>query len=337
MLYGIGRLNDLGISTMASIFRTMNNGKVIFHCRGENAVLWAHKFKRPNDKILLDLRGYWPAELLYKRNIIDLENLDETSSMDFQYAKDKLSKAIVLSDGVSAVSFKLLELLKIKHNLNKTSYVVPCCSQESANNKGHFFRRKWGVKKREKLIIYSGTTAPYQHLDDLTLPFLKTLVSKRADFKVLLLTPDPEDMTRLVSQHHFPKDKLIIDSLSQQEVALALAAGDAGVLIRKPTLVNMVSQPVKVAEYLLAGLPIIFENGTGGIPENLEKIKAGVGINISQAPNGNYSADIERVINFLETYSSESKSNAVKIGNEQFLLKNQINKHLMFYRNVLAI
>lgn len=335
-LYGIGRINNFGVILKARILRSVKKGKVIFHCRGENAVFWAGVFKGKNDKVLLDARGYWPAELLYQRNITELTNLDKESNYQFEFAKEKLSRAIKLADGVSAVSDKLLDLLRKEHGLNQTSYIVPCCAQNLMIKKDRSFRDKWKVNDYEKLIIYSGTTAPYQHLEDLTLPFLKVLVNKRPDFKVVLITPEPEIMQQLVKPFNFPETSLVIDSLPQNQVAEALSAGDAGVLIRKPTLVNKVSQPVKVAEYLLAGLPIIFENGTGGIPNDLEEMGAGVSVNISGSYDKNYEKDIIRVITFFEVNSYVARVRARKVGEDNFLLENQINKHLSFYRNVLT-
>ena len=76
-------------------------------------------------------------------------------------------------------------------------------------------------------------------------------------------------------------EKVILRSYKQNEVGFALTACDAGILIRKPTLVNRVANPVKIAEYMGAGLPIIIEKGVGGVDDILFERELLKGIEIS--------------------------------------------------------
>jgi len=50
---------------------------------------------------------------------------------------------------------------------------------------------------------------------------------------------------------------------SHHEVPGYLAAADVGLLLREPCLVNRVASPVKFAEYLAAGLPVLLTEQIG--------------------------------------------------------------------------
>jgi glycosyltransferase involved in cell wall biosynthesis len=63
--------------------------------------------------------------------------------------------------------------------------------------------------------------------------------------------------------------------LEPREVPAAMAAGDYGLLLREPTITNRVAAPVKFAEYLACGLPVICSDCIGDCAEFLKTHKAG--------------------------------------------------------------
>jgi glycosyltransferase involved in cell wall biosynthesis len=54
-----------------------------------------------------------------------------------------------------------------------------------------------------------------------------------------------------------------------------LAAGDLGLLLRDPHPVNRVASPVKFAEYLAAGLPVLVSPGVGDAAAIVERERVG--------------------------------------------------------------
>ena len=67
-------------------------------------------------------------------------------------------------------------------------------------------------------------------------------------------------------------------SLPHKDVQRHLMAADVGLLLRTPSVINRVACPIKVAEYLAAGVPVLASQGIGDLDEIL--IRHGVGLTI---------------------------------------------------------
>jgi len=274
MINGIDRLNRFPTMMLMKQARRRLGRRmpVIYHCRGEHAARWAMCLAKafPGDKVVLDVRGYWPAELLYNRGIDDPAAAKGKDLEDFRIAYESLKNAVQHADAVTTVSDALKELLIKEMNAPANTSVVPCCvSSITGDERRTEIRQKWGVKEEEIVLVYSGTTAAYQHLADLTIPFMKHIRELNGKIRLVFISPEKEKITALLHAAQMNMEGVIVDSLPQKEVAAALTACDAGMLIRKPSLVNRVANPVKVAEYLAAGLPIIIEKGVGGVSDEL--------------------------------------------------------------------
>ncbi len=274
MINGISRLRNFPVLLLMRMnrLRLGKNIPVIYHCRGEGAAMWALQLKElfPGDNVVLDVRGFWPAELLYNRGFDDPALAKSRDLEDYIKAHALLKNTIKKVDTVTTVSTALKELLIKEMGAPLQTTVVPCCvSQISADEHRDEIRRNWGIKDDETAIVYSGSTAAYQHLEDLTIPFLKKLAERNTKIRLVFLSSEPEAIKKMLAEAQIAIDKIIVKSLPQNEVAIALTACDAGVLIRKPTLVNRVANPVKIAEYLASGLPVIIEKGIGGVSESL--------------------------------------------------------------------
>ncbi len=269
MINGIGRLGYFPIIPLMKHYRRkLGKLPVIYHCRGESAAEWANQMKRyfPKDKVVLDVRGYWPAEKLYERGIEYPEQATGEDLEDYNMLHKKLQHAISRVDAVTTVSNALRELLIEKAGANKDCAVVPCCvTHITGDDSRAALRSSWGVGEEERIVVYSGTTAAYQHLDDLTIPFMKQLMLVDNNVRLAFFSSQIDKIKDMLVAAGVPTEKVLLKKFQQHEVAGALAACDAGILIRKPTLVNRVANPVKIAEYLAAGLPIIIEKGVGGV------------------------------------------------------------------------
>jgi glycosyltransferase involved in cell wall biosynthesis len=274
MVNGISRLNNFPLMFLMGVNRARLGKQipVIYHCRGESAAKWALQLrsKYPGDKVVLDVRGYWPAELLYNRGIDDPALAEGQDLRDYNKANELLKATISKVDGVTTVSSALKELLVEEIGAPKDTTVVPCCvNQVTGDERRIELRKSWGLKEDEIALVYSGSTAAYQHLDDLTIPFLKKLAERNSKIRLVFLSSELDKIRGMLVTAGIATDKVILKGFPQNEVASALTACDAGILIRKPTLVNRVANPVKIAEYMAAGLPIIIEKGVGGVSETL--------------------------------------------------------------------
>ncbi len=339
MLNGVSRWGNLPIMQLMHYNRSkMGKAKrVIYHCRGESAAQWAIKLRRsfPNDKVVLDVRGYWPAELLYTRGIDDVSAATGKDEADFKNAFNFLKTTISKVDAVTTVSTALRDLLIEKTGAKETTAVVPCCVTHITNDdKRNELRKEWGIKDDEVVLVYSGTTAKYQHLDDLTIPFLKKLALQNTKVRLAFFSGEQEKIKQMLVDAGIDTSKVIIKIFAQNEVANALTACDLGILIRKPTLVNRVANPVKIAEYMAAGLPIIIEKGVGGVSSQLFGQSLLKGIEIA-APGADMNAAANDVNNWINE-GVHNKRNAVRnYVREVYLWSSAIHVSRRMYQQVL--
>lgn len=337
--YGINRFNNFPLKRLLKSALRRHRLPVVFHFRTEASVIRfsSNSSKRSSDRYIVDVRGYWPAELLYSAGIDD-PGADGISSrlMNFySQAKRNLRQALSLSDGVITVSVNLASLLRNKFDLgDKPIQVVPCCvSRIDDGSRRISIRKEMGVEANEKLLAYSGGYARYQHLEDMVIPFFKILLEKDEKIRVLILSHALEKIKPIVDAHNLPRRVLFMEA-SQEDVAAYLSGCDLGFLIRKPTLVNTVAQPVKVAEYLAAGVPVCVEGEVGGVTEKLVALSAGLSVNISgQEEDWDHAA--ERVLAFLSE-NNDSRQNARILARDYFLWESNILRQRNFYREILT-
>jgi len=273
MINGIGRLRYFPMVQLMKIYRRRLGKKpVIYHCRGESAAQWGLRMQElfPGDKVVLDVRGYWPAEKLYERGIEYPEKATGADRTLYNTLLDHLTKTISKVDGVTTVSDALRTLLIETAGATAECAVVPCCvSTVVPGDRREELRNSWGVGKDEIVVVYSGTTAAYQHLEDLTIPFMKALMEADSKIRLAFFSSQIDKITLMLQIAGVDLERVLLKKFRQDEVGSALSACDAGILIRKPTLVNRVANPVKIAEYLAAGLPIIIEKGVAGVADEM--------------------------------------------------------------------
>jgi len=287
LVSGVGRLGHFPVMQLMKYHRRrLGKLPVIYHCRGESAAEWAIQLRKhfPGDEVVLDVRGYWPAEKLYERGIEYPERATGQDLEDYKRLHNKLADAISRVDAVTTVSDALRQLLIEKAGAVAHCAVVPCCVTSITGDEGRAaLRKSWGVEDDERLVVYSGTTAPYQHLEDLTIPFMKKLAMVNSKVKLAFFSSQIDQIRAMLIAAGVDINRVLLKSFQQKEVAAALAACDAGILIRKPTLVNRVANPVKIAEYLASGLPIIIEKGVGGVAETMFEQSLLKGVEITNA------------------------------------------------------
>lgn len=328
--YGIDRL--FGFPQKKFLYKarkSLGNLPFIFHFRGDDLlteIAWI-KDKFPNDKFVADIRGIWPAERLLLDNV-EILNQDEL----FKYPiSEKLTRKLVdnlkFADGLSTVSSSLLTLVKSLSSFQKRSWVVPCSIKLNPETELQTFK----TSDSTFTIGYLGGTAVYQNLEDLVLPLLKEVASLSDKVKFLFITHQPEQMYQMIEKVGLPKNRFQIKSVSQDQVHQELEKMDLGMLVRKQNLVNNVAQPVKIGEYLGAGVPVCIEGSLGGLDLNSEAI-----LRLDIAHSGLTKAATE-VLNFItKTDPKTRRKAAIACANERFSWNDNIKIHRRNYINLIS-
>jgi len=269
-----------------SIFRALRAAAAtplptVIHARGSVATAWALRFKEEIQsavRVVFDCRGDEPAEAVASAggDPTRHENWSDALRRLHTAAMDQEANACS-SDAIICVSNVLASRLIERHCVPRSKIVVvPCCVDSKIGLDGirEEARERFGLTDRF-VVVYLGSLEWYQ-LPHECLRIFKLIKSVRKDAYFLAITTDAEGMKAVVNASGVGAGDHTITSLAGDEVPFALKAGDVGLLLRAPHPVNEVASPVKFAEYLAAGLPVILTPRIGDYSELLVKHNLGV-------------------------------------------------------------
>ncbi len=128
-------------------------------------------------------------------------------------------------------------------------------------------RAAWRKEVREELSIphdvhvycYNGSVKAWQ-CPDLTVSFFKQKLENNPKSFLLVLTMDQEPFLSLLGQAGISEKHYGVVTVAHKDMYRYLAAGDTGIIFRKPSIVNWVSRPTKALEYRAVGLKIMHNN-----------------------------------------------------------------------------
>ncbi len=176
---------------------------------------------------------------------------------------------------VVVVSERMAEYCRREYGVRRT-VLVPCCVHLSrfgchgADRDG--MRARLGVSDRF-VFVYSGGAAAWQCVSE-TVQFYRFAQGLMPHAFLLVLTPDVEEWRRALGVLD-PAAYLVL-TVPHLEVGQYLAVADAGLLLRKRSVINEVSSPVKFAEYLACGLPVVTSPYVGDYSAAVDTWRVGV-------------------------------------------------------------
>lgn len=133
-------------------------------------------------------------------------------------------------------------------------------------------RRKLGLGERP-VVAYVGTAAPWQCAAE-TVALFERLLAREPEALFWVFTPDGARFTALLS--HLPASAWRVEFRPHRELSGLLVAADAGCLLRRRSVVNRVASPLKFAEYLACGLPVLIGPEVGQYSELVQGRGLGV-------------------------------------------------------------
>jgi glycosyltransferase involved in cell wall biosynthesis len=235
----------------------------IIHTRGHLFAFFASLALGKNHRgvrILADFRGVIIEEIetYYALNPF----LKKLKIRLFQRAYDKLQRV----DAFSAVSTSLKDYV-INRSGNKSLFFINTCLAGSNFFFDHAIRKEYraklNLKKDDILLVFSsGGNRKWQNADMI----LEAL--KKMNVKILILGSKGES-----------SDQIIRLTVPYKEVANYLNASDIGVIHRTNDVVNKVAAPIKFAEYMACGLPVIANNAIHAVTRIIEETRFGKIIN----------------------------------------------------------
>lgn len=257
------------------------------------------------------------------KNIHDVRGIASIESVIQQtYLRGKLyfyglnfleKRAFTNADRLSCVSHRMGSWIKNRYGREDYT-VIPCCVLNTENdldmNGRVSMRKRLGYSKNCKVICYLGDLDKWQNIENL-LTLYKSISKIEPNSKFLFISPNSNKLIEKIKSIGLELSKCHFVSCKQSEVVKYLKASDAGIVMRGDTLVDNISCPIKIGEYLNAGLPVLLTGNIGDMSELIEKNKVGLIIDdknpsvdeISQFLNSNsYEESFYKCKTFVREY-----------------------------------
>lgn len=235
------------------ILRTINSDTLITRSLYSAPVLALVKTQRPQLRIIYDVRGAAPEELIeYNGNEKEAHLLNTYERLMLRISEKQIT-----------VSNALRIHLQNKHLKTLNSTKIPCCIRNNTiltqdNIIEALSKRSVLYSKFKTLYVYSGSLSAWNFSNN----FLSAIISisKNPENGVIILSHEKEKLANMIN---LKRENIFINTLTQNSVMSHLAMCDYGILIRDRNITNKVAAPSKFAEYLGAGLCIIISQDLG--------------------------------------------------------------------------
>jgi len=206
--------------------------------------------------------GHWSRSSLSYRALSAMEGLSRRHADAIVALTDRL-RAEFLRRGVSA-----------------PMTVIPCCVETAR------FRHDERVRAARRLelgvgdgtlLVYVGKIGPRYMLQE-TMAFVRA-AARRGRVSLLILSNDDAGAFRSVAAEHGIADIVSVRKAIHDAIPGWLSAADAGLALIRPMASERGSSPIKVSEYLAAGLPVVMTPDIGDLSDAIEA--SGLGIVVS--------------------------------------------------------
>ena len=124
------------------------------------------------------------------------------------------------------------------------------------------------------MFIYCGGVAKWQRLEDVVRLFT-AMYQRSQRCRFLFLVREPELIRGLTEGSGIPKHAIAAFSAKPSEVPSWLAVGDYGVVLRHNEPANNVACPIKIGEYLMAGLRVVASPYIGDLSDIILELDLG--------------------------------------------------------------
>jgi len=224
---------------------------------------------RRRTRLVLDHRGLLSEEYVLQGKI--------ARRGPVHYLLRRLERwAIRRADAIACVSERLRQrTLRWQPAAAGKVVVIPCCYDPGiARRDKEAIERLRGElaldPARDFVLAYAGSLSAWNRPEAILAVF-RAFRAVRSRTRLLLLTADLP-----AAQATFGSDKdVIIRSVPHREIQHYLALADLGLLLRDRSPVNRVASPVKFAEYLACGLPVLVSPGVGDCSDIVRRERVG--------------------------------------------------------------
>lgn len=263
----------------------LSREELIFHCRGPRSTMAAAYIRQlfGRGRVIFDVRGASPYETIHRLGYAWPENLSEKAKYTWDYNLQLDRKAAHAADKLFTVSpgvrdYAIQELGAAPEKIS----IVPSCVGELSYRDEYrqTARARWGVTNDAPVLLYSGRLGP-ERLPQHLFRLFRALLDQRPDAKLVILCylNELNNLTDLRTAAGVPENSIIVNELPRDEVVKTLSGADLAAVFLESAKRYQHCFPIKVPEYLGAGVPLVVNDTFETIPRLLRDHKIGWIIN----------------------------------------------------------
>ncbi|MEZ9184398.1 hypothetical protein AB4158_09420 [Vibrio splendidus] len=204
-------------------------------------------------KLTYDFRAVVSEELIYKNRGYFKVRIFRFLEAFCYYTADELR----------TVSKNQKYYLKEYYKKNREVKVVPCGISDVIQRENYFINEKDTIK-----ICYVGGLSSWQKFDEVCALFCK-LIGNNKNIHLEVVTKEKSQAEVILRKYKLSNYVKVV-SLQQGEVSNYISKFDYGVIFRDDSIINKVSCPIKVVEYMSRGICPIFKGSIGDFSDDPE-------------------------------------------------------------------
>ena len=315
-----------------------NNNFSIIHCRSYIASLIGLNMKNQiGTKFIFDMRGFWVDERV-EGGLWNLKN--PLYKIIYNYFKKKEIEFLINADYTISLTEKAKQIIhswKYIPNQPVSIEVIPCCvdidrfaRKKVDEKKLSVLRKTLNIMSDDFVLSYLGSIGTWYLMDEM-LSFFSILLLVKPNARFLFLTSGSQQLIcNAAEKINIPIDNLIIQKVPYALIPLYLSLSNVSIFFYNPGFSRSACSPVKQAELMSLGIPIICNAGVGDTDDVIRNNQCG--IIIEKFIPKEYNNAIAKMDDCLKIPSENIRNIAIK----HFSLDIGVERYDYVYRNLLA-
>lgn len=173
------------------------------------------------------------------------------------------------------------------------------------------------------IVGYIGSIGP-QYCPEIMLDVALALRSRYPDLRFQIFSADESNIRKIFHSKNLTDTEWIsIERIAPQDVTTRLASCDVGLSFRQPTFSTQGIAPIKLGDYLLAGVPIV---GSAGMGNTQPLVDAGV---YFPSDGSNLDDIVEWFSRTVEGDRDGVRTKCRRLGEKHFSVKGSVDKYLL--------
>jgi len=176
--------------------------------------------------------------------------------------------------------------------------------------------------------VFAGSAAGWQNISEI-MTFAKICYESIPNFLLKIVSYHLEEFIKEFQTDHYIFEQSDFIQANSPEVFSHLLTSNFGILLRENNVINNVASPLKFAEYLSAGLPVVVSSGIGDTEDIIRKNSVGVIVESKE-----YESTVDQLIQLLEDKNIYYRCR--EIAEKEFDINDSFDKYHQIYSKVVT-